>query len=282
MIPAELPEYPWQKIGTDLFYHKGATYLLAVDYFSRYPEIQKLSSTTSHSIIEALKTVFSRFGIPEVVISDNGPQYFSQEFMEFARSYNFQHVTSSPLFAQSNGQAERTVQTVKRLLKESLDPHMALLTYRSTPFPWCNLSPAELLMGRSLRANIPLLSTQLIPEWRFLDKFRSNNRAFKDRQKRDYDRHHGVRALPPIPEDSEVWITSGDQPAAGTVVSPVNTPRSYAVETPTGQVRRNRQHINVMPGDQESIDQTIPPAPEPIMTRTRTGTVIRPPDRLRL
>ena len=96
-------------------------------------------------------------GVPETVVSDNGPQYSSLEFAEFTKEYGFNHVTSSPYFPQSNGQAERTVQTVKKnLLKDSTDHHMALLTYRSTPFPWCNLSPAELLMGRRIRSNIPL------------------------------------------------------------------------------------------------------------------------------
>ena len=67
MIPTELPEYPWQKMGTDLFHWKGATYLVAVDYLSRYPEAQKLSNTTSSGIIAALKSIFSRLGIPETV-----------------------------------------------------------------------------------------------------------------------------------------------------------------------------------------------------------------------
>ena len=171
MIPTELPDYPWQKVGTDLFHFKGVTYLLVVDYFSRYPEITKLTSTTSLDIINALKSTFSRYGIPEMVMSDNGPQYSSQEFRDFAKAYNFNHVTSSTHFAQSNGQAERTVQTLKKLLKESSDPHLALLIYRSTPFPWCKLSPAELLMGRRLRSNIPLLQDQLTPKWKFLDDF---------------------------------------------------------------------------------------------------------------
>ena len=157
---------------------------------------------------------------------------------------------------------------------------MALLTYRSTPFPWCNLSPAELLMGRHLRANIPLLRDQLSPDWKFMDEFRSKNRIFKDRQKCDYDRHHGARSLPPIPDDSDVWITSGDQPVSGRVVSPASTPRSYVVETPTGQVRRNRQHLNRMPETREPIDRTERSTRDPIMTRTRTGTTIRPPTRL--
>ena len=117
MIPTDLPDYPWQKIETDLFFMNGANYLIAVDYFSRYFEIIKLKSTTSSSVIEGLKSFFSRHGIPETVVSDNGPQYASREFAEFALSYKFQHVTSSPLFPHSNGQAERTVQTAKRLLK---------------------------------------------------------------------------------------------------------------------------------------------------------------------
>ena len=280
MIPTELPDYPWQKVGTNWFHFKGATYLLVVDYFSRYPEITKLTSTTSLDIINALKSAFSRYGIPEMVMSDNGPQYSSQEFRDFAKAYNFNHVTSSPHFAQSNGQAERTVQTLKKLLKESSDPYLALLTYRSTPFPWCKLSPAELLMGRRLRSNIPLLQDQLIPKWNFLDDFRSENRIFKERQKSDYDRQHGVRTRSPIPDDSDVWITNGSQPTTGTVISPAGEPRSYLVDIPTGPVRRNRQHLNIMPGNNGTIDNAECPSREPIMTRSRTGTTVLSPDRL--
>ena len=135
LIISPLPNYPRQVIGTDLFELKGDTYLLIVDYFSRYPEIAKLSSTTSLAVINVLKSIFARHGIPEVVRSDNGPQYASQVFTSFAKSYGFQHLTSSPHFPQSNGQAERTVQTVKRLLKRANDPYLALLHYRATPFP---------------------------------------------------------------------------------------------------------------------------------------------------
>lgn len=280
MIPTQLPDYPWQKVGIDLFHFKGANYLLVVDYFSRYPEIVKLTNTTSQNIIDALKNIFSRYGIPEIVMSDNGPQYSSQEFADFAKNYDFHHKTSSPHFAQSNGQAERMVQTVKRLLKDSKDPYLSLLTYRSTPFPWCNLSPAELLMGRCLRANIPILKDQLTPKWEFLNEFRSKNQVFKERQRSDYDCHHGVRTLSSIPPNSEVWITTGNQPDTGTVVSSTDTPRSYTVETPTGQVRRNRQHLNIIPGNNESIDQRNYLAREQIMTRSQTGTTVLPPDRL--
>ena len=164
LIPTELPLYPWQKIATDLFVLKSVNYLVVVDYFSRYPEVVKLPSISSSNVIRALKSMLAQHGIPETIISDNGPQYSSQEFAEFAKMYNFEHTTSSPYFPQSNGMAERTVKTVKSLLAESRDPYMALLTYRTTPFPWCNLSPAELLMGRRLRSNLPVQGDQLIPK----------------------------------------------------------------------------------------------------------------------
>ena len=147
LIPTDLLDFPWRKIGTDLFFMNGANYLLAVDYFSRYFETIKLKSTSSDSISKELKSLF-RHGIPETIISDNEPQYASHEFATFVSSYNFQHITSSLLLPQSNGQVERTIQTATRLLKNVEYPYMALLTYRTTPLTWCKLSPTQLLMGR--------------------------------------------------------------------------------------------------------------------------------------
>ena len=162
----------------------------------------------------------------------------------------------------------------------NIDVPAVLVLPHSTYNPWCNLSPAELLMGRRVRANIPVLNSQLKPEWKFLEEFCRKNQAFKDRQKRNYDRQHGVQTLPPISDDSGVWITSGDQPVTGRVVSPADTPWSYIVETPSGQVRWNRQHLNRMPTSQDQPDQTECPSRDPIMTRSRTGTTVNPPTRL--
>ena len=98
LISTKLPSYPWQKVATDIFHSNGANYLLTVDYFSRFPEVVKLTSTTSLNIIDALKDIFARHGIPETVVSDNGPQYSSLEFFQFSQKYNFQHITSSPYY----------------------------------------------------------------------------------------------------------------------------------------------------------------------------------------
>ena len=110
----------------------------------------KLTSTTSASVITAMKFVFSRHGIPQTVVSDNGPQYDFNEMKEFASLYGFNHVTTSPYFPQSNGFAERMVKTVKKLLNGASDMFMALLSYRSTPLPWCKF---ELLMDRRLKTH---------------------------------------------------------------------------------------------------------------------------------
>ena len=98
-----------------------------------------------------MKTAFARHGIPETLRTDNGPQFSSREFTEFAKEYNFTHTTSSPHFPASNGQAERVVQAVKHLLRDADDPPLVLLSYRATHFPWCGKSPAELLMRRQIR-----------------------------------------------------------------------------------------------------------------------------------
>ena len=95
LMPTDFPEYSWQQVGTDLFTFKGKEYLI-VDYFSRYPEIARLNSTTFRGITLALK-IFSWHGIPEQVRSDNGPQYSLAEFAEFSSSYGFKHITSVPI-----------------------------------------------------------------------------------------------------------------------------------------------------------------------------------------
>ena len=224
--------------------------------------------------------IFTWHGVSETVLSDNGPQYTSQEFAEFSEAYNFKHITSSPLFSQSNGQAEHTL---KNPLRKSTDPHMVLLTCRSTQFKWCSLSPAELLIGRRLRTNIPLVRDQLVPDWKFLDKCRHCNQDFKNMQKYDHDHRHKTQPLGIIPDDSDVWITTDSQRMPGQVVLLSNTPQSYLVNSPTGPVRRNRLHLNQVPNNCPATDykesNSISPS-NVVQTWSRTGTIIHPPDRL--
>ena len=162
--------------------------------------------------------IFSRYGIPDVLRSDNSRQYASKEFEEFTKSYGFRHKTSSPLYSQSNGLAERMVQTAKHLLSRSDDSQLTLLMHRATPLPWCNLSPAQLLMGRSLRTTVPQVTTHLTPKWSYLEEFREKDKDFKEKQKRDYDRHYWTSAMPDIPCRGHSCLDSIRKPQKGRVV----------------------------------------------------------------
>lgn len=125
-----------------------------VDYFSRFIEVANLPTLTAATTIDRLKVIFARFGVPETFLSNNGPQFTSTEFVDFARDYGFQHVTSSPKYPQSNGEAECAVRTVKQLLNKNKDPQKALMAYRATPLAQ-GFSLAQLLMGRQIKTTLP-------------------------------------------------------------------------------------------------------------------------------
>ena len=94
----ELRDQPWQKVAADLFELKGHPYLLVIDYFSRYLEVAKLSSTTSPDVTAQLQSMLARHGIPEQLISDNGPQFSSTSFAKFVEDYGFTHILTSPRY----------------------------------------------------------------------------------------------------------------------------------------------------------------------------------------
>ncbi|CAC5391222.1 unnamed protein product [Mytilus coruscus] len=163
MLMPEIPERPWSKLAVDLFEYQKQHYLLVVDYYSKWPEVMKLDNETSRNTIDYLKGLMSRFGYIDVLVSDNGPQFSSLEFKRFATEYGFKHTTSSPHFAQSNRQTERSVQTVKKLIMKSKDPHRALLDYRNTPLD-IDLSPAQLFLNRRLKTSLPTSLPLLMPQ----------------------------------------------------------------------------------------------------------------------
>ena len=252
LIPSCLPELPWQKIGTDLFEWKQNTYLLIVDYYSHFIEISKLNRTTADEVIVHTKSIFARHRIPEIVVSDNGPQYSSEAFAKFAHEYQFEHVTSRPYHPQSNGEAERAVQTVKRLLKKEGDPYLALLSYRATPLQ-CGYSPSELLMARKLRTNIPMTREQLKPKVPDQSSLRERDARDKARQQSNYDQHHRAKEFSPLMAGQTVWMPDRNEEAK--VVQEAGT-RSYEVETSEGTYRRNRRALIPIPEIQSNDTNT--------------------------
>ena len=110
---------PWGTVGIDLFALEGRNYVLLMDYYSHYPEMALLKDTTASQVITHIKSVFARHGVPDVVRTDNGPQFSCTAFSDFAELFGFKHVTSSPRYPQSNELVEKGVKIVKRLLSKA-------------------------------------------------------------------------------------------------------------------------------------------------------------------
>ena len=113
LIEHDIPESPWTKVATDTFTLFRKPYLLVVDYTSKFFDVQLLPDKESPTVINHLKSSFAKFGIPQTVFSDGGPEHTSNEFEKFAKDWDFDHDSSSALFPQYYGLVERTVQTVK-------------------------------------------------------------------------------------------------------------------------------------------------------------------------
>ena len=244
--PHSVPERPWQKIGVDLFTFGQQEYLLLVDYYYKFIEVEWLKSDTrSATVITHMKSQFARHGIPETVISDNGPQFSSRDFQAFAKEWEFIHKTSSPYHAQSNGMAGRGVQTVKLMLKKAKadekDPYLSLLSLRSTPLEDIGVSPAQLLMGRRMRTRL-LTTSQMLQPQMVTSKVQQLFEARQQKQKEYFDQ--GARALQKLEvgDNVRIWQEGLWNPAQVTGLS--DQPRSYVVQTPEGQVyRRNRTFL---------------------------------------
>ena len=236
MIIANDATQPWEKVGADLFHLNDKTYLIVVDYFSNYPEVALINSATADTVVKHMKSMFSRHGIPQYVVTDGGPCFIGAPFTQFAEIYGFQHILSSPYYAQSNGKAEKGVQIVKRMWKKCKesngDPYLAMLMYRASPLE-SGKSPAELLMNRRLRTRLPQASVN--PGIR-------KNKSAQIRQKYYYDR--GAHELPELQKNDVVRIQTQHGWNEKAKVLQTVAPRSYQVLSELGKTYvRNRRHL---------------------------------------
>ena len=115
---------------------------------------------TGMHVANQCKSVFSDYGWPDTLISDNGPCYTSQAFISVMQAFSINHITSSPHYPQSNGLADKYVQIVKCLFskakEEGKDLHKCLMVYCNTPLTGSLQSPMQILQGRSARSDLPM------------------------------------------------------------------------------------------------------------------------------
>ena len=157
----EIPAHPWSKLGSDIFYFEGDSYLLIVDYTSHFPIIRKLSSMTRKAITHHMQSIFSKYGWPGTLVTDNRPCYTSKEFQLLMQTMSANYLTRSPHYPQSNGLAEKFFGIIMNLFlkakEEGQSPYTALRIYRNTPINGTLQSPMQILQGRQAHTNLPLL-----------------------------------------------------------------------------------------------------------------------------
>lgn len=188
------PAAPMERIHVDIAGPcNDKYYFVIVDAFSKWPEIFQTSRITTSEIIEKLNSVFARYGNPKHIVSDNGTQFTSAEFTNFLQSRGINHYRTAPYHPQSNGQAERFVDTLKRALKklqqegtnaENLETF--LQTYRSTPNRSApqGLSPAELFLGRKIATVLDLLKPSTESH---------TTTTYVNKQNDQFNKHHGAK-----------------------------------------------------------------------------------------
>ena len=248
LLYTEFPEGPWMHLATDLLEYNKKMYLVVIDVYSRYIELALIDKITSENIIINLKSIFARHGIPYCLRSDNGPQYKLIEFQKFAKEYGFNHERSSPRYSQSDGEAERAVQTVKNLLKKNSDPYLGLMIYRSTPQS-NGFSPDELLFNRRIRTTLPSVQIFKYTEAGH-ETLKEKERKSREHSKQHYDRIHRARSKSPLETGDNIVL--GDSRAKGKVIRKHSTPRSYWIRNDTGSlIRRNRRDLIREPDNQK-------------------------------
>lgn len=165
LMPTELPQGKWQDLSLDLLgpMPTGEYLFVVVDYYSRYYEVEILTSVTASQIISRLEKIFAVHGLPVTITSDNGPQFRSEEFEQYLVDNGISHRKVTPLWAQANGEVERQNRSLLKSMRiaqaEGKNWRKELVrflaAYRTTPHTVTGICPAELLFGRKIRTKLP-------------------------------------------------------------------------------------------------------------------------------
>ena len=160
-----LPNAPWKELAMDFLgpLPSGEYLMVVIDEYSRFPEVEIVTSTSARSTIPKLDSIFARQGIPDVLKSDNGPPFNGAEFKNFAEHLGFHHRKITPLWPRANGEAERFMKTLGKCVRAATVEHKSwkqelykfLRQYRATPHSTTEISPCEALNHRKLKTTLP-------------------------------------------------------------------------------------------------------------------------------
>ena len=291
------PTRPFQEIAADLCFYAGQSYLVMIDCYSDWPTIVLMGhDTTAPRLIKAVRQSFCRTGIPDTFWSDGGPQFTSKQFQDFAKQWGFAHVTSSPRYPQSNGKAEATVKSMKKLIRTSWNGRFldedklchALLQYRNTPSRKDGLSPAQKLYGHPIQDMIPAHRRSFSDKWqRTAEEAEQQAANCQEKTEEFYNTH--AHYLPDIHIGSNVAIQNPESKLWDIYGRVIDTGphRRYYVKTQSGRVLiRNRRFLRrrvpaSIPSGQRYTPQPTESQPAPRFPRrlgNPTRRLIEDPD----
>lgn len=243
----EIPSHGFDIGAADLFHFNNQDYIVFIDSYTGYLNFKKLKETTSNQVILFLKEIFSTFGTPLILETDNGPQFTSSEFKKFSTAWKFNHRTSSPYHPSGNGLAEKAVQIAKNILKKSAydnsDPFLGILNYMNTPRG--NLgSPSQRLFGHEIRGLLPIARAKLSNS----DQVKVSDSLKCEREKQKEYADRGAKALNDQFERGDKVVTRVNtqdtwKPA---VIKSQEHPRSYIIQDDQENTYR-RNVINIRP-----------------------------------
>ena len=204
----------------------GHMFLVLIDAYSKWIDVEVMQSITATKTIEKLRTIFAVHGLPRKIVTDNGPTFTSQDFKIFTERNSIKHITTAPYHPSCNGLAERAVRIVKQALKSgegnSIQEKLSkfLFKYRITPQSSTEISPAELLMGRRPRSRLDVL-------------FPKGNKKVEKAQEKQKQCHDNSKRLRVFVVGNKVLVKNfrqiGPKWICGTI-SKVNGPLSYTVK----------------------------------------------------
>ena len=235
-----VPTEAWSRVHADFAGpYEGHMWLLVIDAYSKWLEVVKMKTTTSAATIAKLREIFARQGVVRTLVTDNGPQWTSEEFKRWCSSNFIHHITGNPYHPKTNGLAERAVRTFKTRMsaarRTTPDLHARLqkflLTYRNTPQKSTGRAPSEMVLGRRLRTCLDLLRPDV----------RATMDAANFRQQRDHDRTATPRAFA---AGDPVWVANNTGPGhQGGEVLRRTGPLSYVVLLNGNRVRKHADQL---------------------------------------
>lgn len=234
----EYPAQPWQRLHVDFAGPvQGEMLLVVADAHSKWLEVFMMRNTTALETVSTLRSLFARMGLPDQLVSDNGPQFTSDEFKQFCTRNGIQHATGAPYHPATNGLAERMVQSLKNSIKADKSARSLqhkidrfLFAYRRAPHATTGHSPAQLLFGRQLRSRLDLLTPLSVK--REVDK-----KLLKDE----------TRSLTSFTEGATVWVRNyrgGPKWVSGTVLERTG-PLMYQVQVNDYVWRRHAEQMRL-------------------------------------